>query len=575
LASRAFVRGRGVTVPLDLVLAWHMHQPDYRDHSTGQFRLPWVYLHAIKDYADMAAHLEAHPGVRAVVNLVPVLLDQIEDYADQFATGRIRDPLLALLVRDPAGPLSAAERELAIDRCFRANHEKMVKPFASYALLHELFNGLQSQGDHALAYLSDAYFYDLVTWYHLAWTGETVRRSHAFVPELMSKGGGFSYAERRELFDLLGAVVREVIPRYVRLAASGRVEISSTPHDHPLGPLLVDFAAARESRPESPLPAAPRYPGGMQRLRAHVDAAMNTHARRFGAPPVGVWPAEGALSDPVLRVLGAANVAWTASGEGVLVNSLHRAGMATEHRGAYLYRPYRVDVDGAPVCFFRSDRLSDLIGFEYAKWHATEAVANFMGELEAIAAHAPPDETPLVSVILDGENCWEYYPYNGFYFLETLYARLEAHPSIRTRTFADVLFRPAGDRPPARMGMLPGLVAGSWVYGDLSTWIGAPDKNRAWDLLCAAKESFDRAAAAGRVNDAVRRQLAVCEASDWFWWLGDYNPATAVQSFESLYRENLARLYAMLGLPRPAVLDEPLGQGGGHPETGGAMRRAQ
>ena len=67
--------------PLDLVLVWHMHQPDYRDYSTGQFMLPWVYLHAIKDYTDMAGHLERHPGVRAVVNFAPVLLDQVEDYA--------------------------------------------------------------------------------------------------------------------------------------------------------------------------------------------------------------------------------------------------------------------------------------------------------------------------------------------------------------------------------------------------------------------------------------------------------------------------------------------------------------
>src|SRR5512139_2826883 len=148
----------------DVVLCWHMHQPDYRDHATGEFTQPWVYLHATKDYADMAWHLENHAGVRAVVNLVPVLLDQIEDYADQFATGRIRDPLLALLVRDSAAPLTAAERGLAIDRCFRANHERMVKPYAAYALLHELFDSLSQQGEAALAYLSDHYYYDLVTW---------------------------------------------------------------------------------------------------------------------------------------------------------------------------------------------------------------------------------------------------------------------------------------------------------------------------------------------------------------------------------------------------------------------------
>ena len=58
---------------VDLVFLWHMHQPDYRDYSNGDFVLPWTYLHAIKDYTDMAYHLERHPKVRAVVNFVPYL----------------------------------------------------------------------------------------------------------------------------------------------------------------------------------------------------------------------------------------------------------------------------------------------------------------------------------------------------------------------------------------------------------------------------------------------------------------------------------------------------------------------
>jgi hypothetical protein len=74
--------------PLTLVLLWHMHQPDYRDHASGEFLLPWVYLHALKDCSDMAWHLENQSGVRAVVNLTPALLEQLDDYAEQFAKGR-------------------------------------------------------------------------------------------------------------------------------------------------------------------------------------------------------------------------------------------------------------------------------------------------------------------------------------------------------------------------------------------------------------------------------------------------------------------------------------------------------
>ncbi len=564
-------------VRLSVVLLWHMHQPEYRDYASGEFAQPWVYLHATKDYADMAAHLERHPEVRAVVNFVPVLADQLEDYCDQFATGRVRDPLLRLLARDPATPLAGPERAAAIDRCFHANHEKMVQPYPAYRALHELYTGLGRQGGAALGYLSDQYFYDLVTWYHLVWTGETVRRGSELVTRLMAKGMGFTAADRTALFTLLGEVVREILPRYARLAASGRVELATSPHYHPIAPLLIDFAAAREARPDLPLPAAAGYAGGTARAGFHVRSALDTHARRFGVRAAGVWPSEGGVSGPFLTQLAAHGVRWTASGEGVLAQSLHAANAPATDRARYLYRPYRFGTDGV-TCFFRDDRLSDLIGFEYAKWHSRDAAAHFIGELEAIAAAARPDDPPLVSVILDGENCWEYYPYNGYFFLDELYDRLARHPSIRTATFAELLRDEESGRARPATGVLPRLVAGSWVYGDFTTWIGSPEKNRAWDLLCAAKASFDLVVDSGRLDaparEAAFRQLAVCEGSDWFWWLGDYNPAHAVASFDALFRENLRRLYGLLDLPAPAALDEPISRGGGHPESGGAMRRA-
>ena len=551
----------------EVVLCWHMHQPDYRDHATGEFTQPWVYLHALKDYADMAAHLERHAGVRAVVNLVPVLLDQLEDYADQFATGRLRDPLLRLLARDESTPLSRPERELVVTQCFRANHEKMVQPFPPYKGLHDLFLALEHQGRDSIDYLSDRYCHDLVTWYHLAWMGETVKRESALVTRMMAAGAGFTAADRLALFALVGEVVSGTITRYARLAAGGRVELSTTPHYHPLAPLLIDFRSAREARPELPLPASGGYPGGVNRVRAHVDAALASHVRRFGAAPAGVWPAEGAVSDPLAHVLAERGVRWMASSESVLKHSLAAGGEPVPERPHY--RPWLAP-GTALACFFRDDRLSDLIGFEYSKWHGDEAAAHFVGELEAIAAHATDSHTPVVSVILDGENCWEFYPYNGFYFLDALYGELAAHPFLRTTTFAGALARPAPD--------LPRLVAGSWVYGDFTTWIGSPEKNRAWDFLVAAKQAFDAVVAGGRLTDAERtaaeRALANCEGSDWFWWMGDYNPAFAVASFDRLYRANLALLYRLLKLPVPATLAEPISRGTGHPELGGTMRRA-
>ena len=569
-----------MTKPLDLVFLWHMHQPDYRDSASGDFLLPWVYLHAIKDYTDMAYHLEQHPQMKAVVNFVPVLLDQLEDYQQQFASGQIRDPLLRLLARENLNDLNATERGLVLDSCFRSDHHKMVAPYPAYKRLFDLFKSLEAGGSTALAYLSGQYYADLLTWYHLAWCGESVRREHALIVSLMSKDENFIPADRRLLFDLIGQLIAGIIPRYRKLAESGQIEISATPHYHPLAPLLLDLNSARECAPESSLPQSQRYPGGKGRVQAHLFSALETHHARFGVIPQGIWPAEGAVSTELLEVLAEQGCRWTASGEGVLVNSLRATDHFSGERAHYLYRPYHVAGAASSVhCFFRDDHLSDLIGFEYSRWHGKDAALHFVAQIEAIAQHAPAGETPVVSIILDGENAWEYYPYNGYHFLTDMYSALQAHPTIRTTTYRDYLdSRDADGQRYAKEVALPHLVAGSWVYGDFSTWIGSPDKNRAWDLLCVAKQNYDLVTASGQLNEeehrAAEKQLASCESSDWFWWFGDYNPAHAVATFDQLYRHNLTRLYQLLKLPIPAALDFPISHGSGTPEAGGAMRRS-
>ena len=557
---------------LDLLLLWHMHQPDYRDHARGEPALPWVYLHAIKDYTDMAAHLERHPGIRATVNFVPVLLDQLEDYASQLRRNDLRDPLLRLLGHPDLDRIGAAERKLLLDSCFRSNHLTMVTPFAPYKRLHEIIRMLKGEDEVALGYVSGSFLGDLVTWYHLSWIGETERRRRPLLAELMSKGQGYTHADRMQLLALIGELIGGIVPRYRALAKAGRIELSTTPYAHPLAPLLLDFAVARECQPDVELPRSPGYPGGRSRVTAQLQHARDSHSARFGAA-AGVWPAEGALSAAFLQLLAQQGFRWTGCSESVLANSL-LAEDRTEKRERTLYRPYRVaGADGITV-FFRDERLSDLIGFEYAKWHGRDAAQDFVARLEAIRRAAPPDETPLVTVALDGENAWEYYPYNAYYFFDDLYSALENHPAIRTVTPGAYLAERGGSAPE-----LHRLVAGSWVYGTFSTWLGHADKNRAWDLLCEAKQSYDLVMSGERLGAEqrarVESRLEVCEASDWFWWLGDDNPSRSVASFDQLFRLNLASLYAELKLPVPAHLGEALSRGGGERELGGTMRRAR
>jgi alpha-amylase/alpha-mannosidase (GH57 family) len=553
---------------IHLVLCWHFHQPDYRNES-GEYLLPWTYLHAMKDYADMAAHLEANPDLRAVVNFVPTLLEQLDDYADQFQTGRLRDSLLARLVDPNLGRMKRADRLHLVEACFRLNAPTMLDPFPGYRRLKALWDTTrESDGEAMLEYLSADYLADLVTWYHLAWTGETVRKAHPWLLEMLAKGAGFTLEERESLFRLIGNLIANLVPRFRALAARGQIELSATPHSHPIAPLLIDFQSAREAKPGLPLPLCSAYPGGAARVKAHVDAALKVHAKHFGKPPQGFWPAEGGVSASALARFSEAGIRWVASGEGVLRHSLAAVGQDVSRPCQWLFRPYRL-ADQQTACFFRDDYLSDLIGFEYKGWFARDAVRHLLHVLEE-RYHQAPSDNPVVSIVLDGENAWEYYPYNGWYFLAELYRALNEHPHIRTTTFSEYL-----DFHPEATQALPQLLAGSWVFGDFTTWIGDAAKNRAWDLLCAAKTAYDQAIGqldkkSGRAAEA---QLMSCESSDWFWWFGDSNPAESVTAFDRLFRAKLKALYKMLKLPVPKVLDVPLCQGGGLAEAGGVMRR--
>ena len=297
-----------------------------------------------------------------------------------------------------------------------------------------------------------------------------------------------------------------------------------------------------------------------------------------------MWPAEGGVSHAALMLMAAHGVSWAASGEGVLANSLHKQSgeESLPPRQEYLYKPYRIaDSKHEIIGFFRDDNLSDKIGFDYAKWLATDAVKDFVAELEHIHKHSNPEEHAVVSVILDGENAWEYYPYNGYYFLSELYEALSGHPHIKLTTFSEITGRlktePSKKSKKIGFGTLSTISAGSWVYGSFSTWIGSADKNRGWDLLCEAKKSYDQIMQEGILNKAeiaaAERQLSICEGSDWFWWLGDYNPSHSVVSFDRLYRRNLANLYRLLKLPTPDELNQPISKGHGDPAAGGTMRR--
>ncbi|MCH9672360.1 MAG: glycoside hydrolase, partial [Gammaproteobacteria bacterium] len=489
---------------LKVVVCWHMHQPDYRDPDTGEFLQPWVYLHTIKDYVDMAYHLEQAPAAKAVVNFSSILLEQLDVYANALRnTGFnevLPDPLLEVLRGH--FPEGATQREAVVRACMRANEERIVQRFDAYRALLEYAQVALSIEDGA-RFLSDQFLRELVIWYHLGWMGESVRRTDLRVARLSEKARQFDIADAHALLALIAELTCGVVERYRRLSIAGQIELSITPGAHPMFPMLIDFDAARESRADLPIPTA-AYPGGVERSYVHITEGARHFAKAFGEDAVGCWPSEGGVSDATLRLLSDVGFVWAASGETVLHNSLHALGRT--NTADDLNRPYRFDDDG-PVCFFRNDHLSDLIGFTFAQWHGDDAAGHVIETLGQLRASLAEPREHVVAIVLDGENAWEHYPDNGAHFLRAFYDSLVATPWLNLTTFAGACDAGSAIRT------LPSVVAGSWVYGAFDTWVGHPDKNRGWELLTDAKRALDEALPGLSASQAERAlaQLSVCE----------------------------------------------------------------
>jgi len=553
---------------LKLVLCWHMHQPEYRDLKTGEFKLPWTYLHVIKDYIDMVAHLENEPNAKAVINFTPTLLEQIDEYAKQVTACLqnncpIKDALLNALMA-PNFSFDNEKKLDLIESCLRANKERQINRYPIFNRLVSIAGWVKEEPTR-IQYINDQFIKDLLVWYHLAWMAESVKLTNKRIQYLINKGESYTLDDRKELMSIIGSLLTGVIKRYKDLSKKRKIELSMTPYAHPIMPLMLDLNSAKEAIPDMDLPKLEHYSNGEERIKWHFKKGIATFKHFFGETPKGCWPSEGAISKETLSLLDEFNFSWTATGGNVLNHSLDASHLGNETR---THHPYQIEGTKIP-CFFRDDGLSDLIGFEYSKWHGDDAVGDFIHHLENIAEHE--SDNSVVSIIMDGENAWEHFPDNGYHFLSALYKKLTEHSFIELTTFSDCLAEKI------EVKNLPTLISGSWVYGTFSTWIGDKDKNRGWDMLGDIKKAFDHAMRTKKFSkpqlDKIEQQLAICEGSDWFWWFGDYNPGEAVSDFETLFRLNLTNLYDLLAEEVPDYLTIAFTQGSGEPAMGGTMRK--
>ena len=531
--------------PVDLVLVWHHHQPDYRSPVDGRAVLPWAWLHASKDYLDMARQVERHPGARVTFNLVPSLLDQIEA-----AAAGAPDVLVDLLAR-PIASLSPDERRHVMWRCGQGPGHAAAR-WPAYRMLRDRAargseRGAPSDGNDAS--LSDRELLAFEIWFLLAWV-DPMFLDEPEAARAIAEQKTWSEAHRDALIALHRRLAGQVIPAYRALAAGGRIEISSSPYHHPILPLLMGLDSARRAMPRVTLPAA-RF-SAPEDARLHVERALERHASLLGARPSGMWPSEGSVSPEAAALAARCGVRWLASDEAVLTASLDPG----ERRPGAHYQPWRFETDGGEVTlFFRDHDLSDRIGFVYQRWDADEAVADFVARLREIGRAHAGARPPVVSVILDGENCWEGYRDDGGQFLTALYGTLASAAGIRMRTPSDVL---ADGAPVSRLARLH---SGSWIDADFHIWIGHPEKNRAWDLVAGARSALIEAGATPDTSPRAWQALYRAEGSDWFWWFGDDHHTADLAVFDRLFRDLVRAAYTEAGLAPPGSLRLPVARG--------------
>ncbi len=511
---------------MKVAVLWHMHQPSYWEADLGKYRYPWAFLHAARHYHMMGLLAKETPEAAMTINITPVLMEQLDDYSKP----NFHDQLLDV-IRKPAESLDSEEIARLLDHVFKLNAPTMIAPFPRYKELKNLLDGTHAQKVRRDEIL------DLQVWYLLTWSGPHLRRIPE-VAELFRKGKHFTEADKETVFSVMHQAVREVIPLYRELGTKGRVEISTTPYFHPILPLLIDSEVARESKPGVHLDEVSfRFP---QDARWHVEEAIRAHESHFGRPPIGMWPAEGSVSNGALDLLASCGLRWAATDEAVLSRSLGRFPLSEEER----HRPYAFGESGIRI-YFRDRELSDRIGFVYSSWDPDRAADDLLGRLLGIRERLGRKESSAcVSIILDGENPWEYYPDSGVGFLSRFYRGLVTTPGLEGVRMGDF---EAFDK---RIERLQHVVPGSWIDANFDTWIGVQEKNRAWTCLGTARQKLALEAS----HTATPRELYRAEGSDWFWWLGPGHDTPYEASYENLFRTNLIAGLAKAGLEAPAIL---------------------
>ncbi|WP_457749787.1 glycoside hydrolase family 57 protein [Sulfurimonas sp.] len=506
---------------MNLSFIWHMHQPDYRD-TNGIMQMPWVFLHAIKDYYDMPWMLSRHENIKATFNITPTLIQQLKLY---YKAPQDSDKFLFLWLKDPS-QLQETQRKWLIKICKTSQYETMVEPLNRYKVLYR-----QERFDNSE-------LIDLEVLFVLSWCGVYLKTKNLIVKELIEKEKDYTQEDKQQLLDTLASFIAQIFDYYKELHSQKRITIATTPFFHPILPLLMDMKNAQNANPNTKIPQ--NHMTLEEDARLHIVRSKKLFRETFGFEADGFWPAEGAVDSKSVALLTSLGIRWIATDEAILYKSLH------VNNKNLIYKPYTYN---KILIAFRDHYLSDLIGFQYRYKDAQAAADDFIQQLQKIQ-NTDTDNTAFI--ILDGENAWEFYKNNGFDFFEALYKNLNNLSWCNTRTMDEVKNLPCT--------ALVHLAAGSWINGTFDTWVGNSQKTRAWELLFQTKKDYrhHKTALTQDTNTEITNHFLAAECSDWFWWYGEDHYTDFSEEFDTLFRSHLIEIYKLIGISPPQDLFIPI-----------------
>jgi alpha-amylase/alpha-mannosidase (GH57 family) len=554
-------------IPLKIAFLWHMHQPFYKSLKSGEYQMPWVRLHGLKDYYDMVAILDRFPLIHQTFNLVPSLIEQIKDYALNNAYDRH-----LVLTEMPVRELSQEEKEEVLSTFFIGNLKTMIVPYGRFYQLWEKRGKSHKDLSFVRPKFTDQDFLDLQVWSNLSWF-DPIFKNDKEILYLFKKGENFTEEDKKLLIFKEREILKSILPKYKELKQKGQIEVSFSPYFHPIMPLIYDIKSARASSPNVVLPQKEfSHP---EDVEAQIQLGTSLYQKVFEDEPKGIWPSEGSVSEQIIPILTKFGLVWAASDEEILKLSLldsdrseERSTVTVQKKSKlsghnWLYRPYKLKVGEKQINFiFRDHSLSDLIGFVYGSWNSEDAVFDFIKNLHYIRENIPEKDLPqsLVSIILDGENCWEYYKNDGHDFLDLLYSKISEDPLLKTVTVSEFL----NENPPTET--LTRLFPGSWINHNFGIWIGHPEDNQAWDLLSLTRENLEEHQRKNKDIDPEKlflawKEIYIAEGSDWCWWYGDEHQGPSNEEFDRIFRSHLINVYELLSLEPPEVLLSPVRSG--------------